>query len=55
MTLRGTPRPSRKGIGGRPRGEPTKIVRMPLPIANLARRLAQGSLRAQTRDCSAGW
>ena len=46
MTLRDKPRPSRKGVGGRPRGEPTKVVRMPLPIANLARRLAEGTLRA---------
>jgi DNA polymerase V len=37
---------SRKGIGGRPRGAPTTVVRMPVPIAKLARRLAQGTLRA---------
>ena len=37
---------SRKGIGGRPKGPPTKVVRMPLPIANLARRLADGTLHA---------
>ena len=37
---------SRKGIGGRPRGEPTKVVRVPLPVANLARSLAEGTLRA---------
>lgn len=43
---------TRKGPGGlrpgagRPRGEPTTVVRLPLPIANLARRLADRSLRA---------
>jgi DNA polymerase V len=37
---------SRKGIGGRPRGEPTTVVRLPLPVATLARRLREGSLRA---------
>lgn len=41
------PTSSRKGIGGRPKGPPTTVVRMPLPIANLARRLAEGSLRAE--------
>lgn len=37
---------SRKGVGGRPRGAPTAVVRLPLPVAALARRLAQGTLRA---------
>jgi DNA polymerase V len=37
---------SRKGIGGRPRGAPTAVIRLPLPVAALARRLAQGTLRA---------
>ena len=37
---------SRKGIGGRPRGAPTAVIRLPLPVATLARRLAQGTLRA---------
>jgi len=37
---------SRKGIGGRPRGEPTAVLRLPLPVANLARRLREGTLRA---------
>jgi DNA polymerase V len=37
---------SRKGIGGRPRGEPTTVVRLPLPVATLARRLREGTLRA---------
>ena len=37
---------SRKGAGGRPRSEPTTVVRMPLPVANLARRLAAGTLKA---------
>jgi DNA polymerase V len=37
---------SRKGIGGRPRGEPTAVVRLPLPLASLARHLRDGSLRA---------
>src|SRR3984957_6527003 len=31
---------------GRPVGEPTKVVRLPLPVAALARRLAAKSLRA---------
>jgi hypothetical protein len=38
--------PSRKGIGGRPRGVPTAVIRLPLPVAALARRLSQGTLRA---------
>ncbi len=37
---------SRKGIGGRPRGTPTEVIRLPLPLANLARRLRAGGLRA---------
>ena len=38
---------SRGGVGGRKRGlTPTKVVRLPLPLANLARRLAEGRLRA---------
>src|SRR5262249_39317367 len=37
---------SRKGIGGRPRGEPTTVIRLPVPVAQLARRLREGSLRA---------
>lgn len=37
---------SRAGVGGRPRGEPTKVLRLPLPVANLARRLADGRFRA---------
>ena len=37
---------SRKGIGGRPPGAPTTVVRLPLPVAAIARRLAQGTLRA---------
>jgi DNA polymerase V len=39
-------RSSRKGVGGRPRGEPTTVVRLPLPVANLARQLREGTLRA---------
>src|SRR5438067_9133545 len=39
-------RRSRKGIGGRPRGAPTAVIRLPLPVAAIARRLAQGTLRA---------
>ncbi len=31
---------------GRPKGDPTKVVRLPLPVANLARRMADGSLKA---------
>lgn len=37
---------SRKGIGGRPRGAPTAVVRLPLPVAAIARRLARDTLRA---------
>lgn len=37
---------SRKGIGGRPKGEPTTVMRLPLPLANLAKRLREGTLRA---------
>ena len=37
---------SRKGAGGRRKGPPTTVVRMPLPIANIARRIAAGTLRA---------
>ncbi len=37
---------SRKGAGGRRKGPPTKVVRMPLPVANIARRIAAGTLRA---------
>jgi DNA polymerase V len=32
---------NRKGIGGRPRGELTTVLRLPLPLANLARRLRE--------------
>lgn len=31
---------------GRPPGEPTKVVRLPLPLASLAKRLADRTLRA---------
>lgn len=31
---------------GRPSGTPTKVVRLPLPVASIARRLAAGTLRA---------
>ena len=37
---------SRKGIGGKPKGAPTTVVRLPLPVATIARRLADGTLRA---------
>jgi DNA polymerase V len=37
---------NRKGIGGRPRGKPTTVLRLPLPLASLARRLREGTLRA---------
>jgi hypothetical protein len=37
---------SSKGIGGRPRGEPTTGVQLPLPVATLARRLREGTLPA---------
>jgi len=30
--------------GGRPRGKPTKVVRLPVPLANLARRMAERAL-----------
>jgi DNA polymerase V len=39
-------RNSRKGIGGRPKKPPTAVVRLPVQLAELARRLAQGGLRA---------
>jgi hypothetical protein len=35
-----------KGSRGRPRGEPTALIRLPLPLANLARRLHERTLRA---------
>ena len=44
--MRAPYRQSRIGIGGRPKGEATKVVRLPLPIASIAKRLADGSLRA---------
>jgi hypothetical protein len=31
---------------GRPPGEPSKVVRLPLPVAALAKRLAEKNLRA---------
>ncbi len=31
---------------GRPSGAPTKVVRLPLPVASIARRLAEGTLLA---------
>ena len=37
---------SRKGIGGRPKGEPTRVIRLPVAVADIARRIAQRSLRA---------
>jgi DNA polymerase V len=37
---------NRKGVGGRPRGQPTAVVRIPLPVANIARHLASGTLKA---------
>src|SRR3546814_10337907 len=37
---------ARHGIGGRPRGEPTKVVRVPVRIAEFTRQLAHGRLRA---------
>lgn len=37
---------NRKGIGGRPRGAPTTVLRLLLPLANLARHLREGTLRA---------
>jgi DNA polymerase V len=36
----------RKGGRGRPRGEPTAVIRLPLPLASLARQLHEGTLRA---------
>src|SRR3954467_14470698 len=36
----------RKSMRGRPRGEPTAVIRLPLPLAGLARRLREGTLRA---------
>ena len=40
--LKGGRRPG----AGRPRGEETKVVRLPIPVANLARRFAAGTIRA---------
>lgn len=40
--LKGGRRPG----AGRPRGTETKVVRLPIPVANLARRFASGSIRA---------
>jgi DNA polymerase V len=37
---------SRRPGAGRPKGSPTKVVRLPISLANLARRLAEGTLRA---------
>lgn len=37
---------SRQGIGGRPKGPATKLVRVPVRVAEFARQLAQGRLRA---------
>ena len=42
---------SRKGVGGRPRGEPTTVIRLPVPVAQLARRLREGSRRAGDINC----
>ena len=39
-------RSSRKGIGGRPRGLPTAVVRIPVLVARIARHIAAGTLRA---------
>jgi hypothetical protein len=35
-----------KGSRGRPREEPTALIRLSLPLASLARRLHEGTLRA---------
>jgi DNA polymerase V len=45
-TLRSAIERSRKGIGGPPRGAPTAVIRLPLPVAAFARRLVQGPIRA---------
>jgi DNA polymerase V len=37
---------SRKGIGGRPSGQPTTVIRIPQTILALTRHLAAGTLRA---------
>lgn len=37
---------ARRGVGGRPRGEPTKVVRVPVRVAEFARLLARGEVRA---------
>ena len=42
MRKRGGARPG----AGRPAGEPTTVVRLPLPLAAIARRMKDGSLRA---------
>jgi DNA polymerase V len=37
---------NRKGVGGRPRGQPTAVVRIPLSVAHIARHMAARTLRA---------
>src|ERR1700678_3250048 len=39
----------------RPPGEPTKVVRLPLPVATLARRLAARIFEQATRWRGVGW
>ena len=35
-----------KHRGGRPKGKPTQVVRLPVPVATIARRIASGGLHA---------
>ncbi len=44
--MTGRYRVSRKGMGGRPRSEPTTVVRLPVAVARLARTLSARPLRA---------
>jgi DNA polymerase V len=45
---------SRKGMGGRPRGAPTTVIRLPVAVADIARRLAQrGSEIASVQEVEA--
>jgi len=41
---------SRKGIGGRPRGEPTTVIRLPVAVVDIARHLARRRIRAGEID-----
>ena len=44
--IRAEPHGGRRSGAGRPRGPETKVVRLPVPLADLARRLADRGIRA---------